>query len=529
MRILVAEQIAKEGLAILEARHQVDVLVGVPREELLAAIPQYDALMVRSQVQADAELIAAGTKLLVIGRAGVGVDNVDLEAATKAGIVVVNAPTGNTIAAAEHTLALLFALSRHIVAGEAAIRRGEWKLRSKLVGMELRGKTIGIVGLGKIGQAIAERARGMEMTVIGSDPFVTAEQAAIHGIELVSFEDLLPRADIITVHVPITRGTRGLIGAEQIQRMRRGAILLNVARGGVIDEAAAAAALTDGQLGGAAFDVFDPEPPSTDGPLFSAPNVLLTPHLGASTAEAQVAVALEAAEQIVEVLEGRPARYAVNSPLVTPETAQAIAPYLPLAEILGRVYGQFARQAGKSLTLEVAGELAAHNASPLVAAMLRGLLEHGTNERVNQVNAVHLAKSRGIAVEERKTTDAGAYASLVTVSGKVGGRVTTVSGTVAAGEPRIVRLDDYAFDMEPTPHMLLTRHRDRPGTMGRIGSLVGKADVNISGMSLGRSKPRAEALMLLALDEDVPDSLVEAIKADEAVLDVWAIRTTPEA
>ena len=526
MRILVAEPIAAEGIDLLRAQHDVDDRPGLPREELLAALPEYDALVVRSQVQVDAEAIAAGTRLQVIGRAGVGVDNVDLDAATRAGITVVNAPTGNTIAAAEHTLALLYGVARRIAAADASVRRGEWK-RAEFTGHELRGRTLGIVGLGKIGQAIAARAIAMEMTVLASDPFVTAEAAAHHGVELVSFESILARSDVITVHVPMTRATRGLIGREQLKQMKPGAILLNVARGGVVDEAAVADALREGRLGGAGIDVFEQEPPK-DSPLLDAPNTVLTPHLGASTEEAQVAVAEEVADQVLDVLAGRSARYAVNAPLLTPETARALAPYLPLAEILGRFFSQFARSGVRTLTLEIAGDLAAFDGSPLVAAVLRGLIESSTTERVNLVNAGALAKARGITLVERKTPDAGAYAAQLTLSGEADGRTRTVGGTVAGGEPRLTRLDDYHLDMEPADVMLITRHRDRPGMIGRIGQILGEADVNISAMHLGRSAPRADALMILALDDDIPPGVGESIRAHEAVLDVWAIRLGSE-
>jgi len=526
VRILVAEPLAAEGVDLLRAQHDVDDRPGLPRDELLAALPDYDALVVRSQVQVDAEAITAGTRLQVIGRAGVGVDNVDLDAATRAGITVVNAPTGNTIAAAEHTLALLYAVARRIAAADASVRRGEWK-RAEFTGNELRGRTLGIIGLGKIGQAIAARAVAMEMTVLASDPFVTAEQAAHHGVELVSFETILERSDVITVHVPMTRATRGLIGRDQLARMKPGAILLNVARGGVVDEAAVAAALRDGHLGGAGIDVFEQEPP-TGSPLLNAPNTVLTPHLGASTAEAQVAVAEEIADQVLDVLAGRSARYAVNAPLLTPETARALAPYLPLAEILGRFFAQFARRGVRTLTLEIAGELATFDGSPLTAAVLRGLLETSTTERVNLVNAGALAKARGITLVERKTPDAGAYAAQLTLSGEAGGRTTTVAGTVAGGEPRLTRLDDYRLDMEPADVMLITRHRDKPGMIGRIGQILGEADVNISAMHLGRSAPRADALMILALDEDIPAGVGEAIRAHEAVIDIWPIRLGSE-
>jgi D-3-phosphoglycerate dehydrogenase len=522
MKILVAEPIAVEGIELLRAAHDVDERPGLSRDNLCEILPDYDALIVRSQVQVDAGLIAAGTRLVVIGRAGVGVDNVDLDAATRAGIMVVNAPTGNTIAAAEHTLALLYGVARRTAAADASVRRGEWK-RAQFTGQELRGKTLGIIGLGKIGQAIAIRAIAMEMDVLAVDPYLTAEQAANHGAELVGFDELLGRSDVVSVHVPLTRATRGLIGREAIAKLKPGAIVLNVARGGVVDEAALAAGLESGQVGAAGVDVFEHEPPA-DSPLLTAPNTLLTPHLGASTAEAQILVAEEVAAQVLDVLDGRSARYAVNAPLLTPETARAIAPYLPLAEILGRFFAQFSRGGVRTLTFEIAGELAEHDGSPLTAAVLRGLLETATTERVNLVNAGALAKARGITVVERKTPDAGAFAAQLTLSGGAGGRQAIVAGTVAAGEPRITRLDDYRLDMAPADTMLITRHMDRPGTVGRVGIMLGEADVNISAMHLGRSRPREDALMILALDDDVPDSVAEAIRAQEAVLDIWTIR-----
>ncbi len=526
MRILVVEPLAAEGLEILRRHHVVDELLGLSSVEIAAILPEYDALVVRSQVKADAGMIAAGTRLVVIGRAGVGVDNVDLEAATRAGITVVNAPTGNTIAAAELTLALLFGLARRTAAADASVRRGEWK-RSQFTGIEVRGKTLGIVGLGKIGQAIAVRARAMQMTVLGTDPFVTHDQAATLGVELVPFDDLIARSDAITVHVPKNKGTTGLINAAVIERMKPGVLLLNVARGGIIDEADLAAALRSGRVAGAGVDVFNTEPPAGS-PLLDAPNTLLTPHLGASTAEAQVAVAVEVAEQILEVLDGRPARYAVNAPLLTPETALAIAPYLPLAETLGRFTAQLIREAPRTLTLEIAGEPASYDASSLVAAALRGLLETDTEERVNLVNAATLAKARGITVVERKTPNAGAFSSLLTLTAEAAGQTVTLGGTVANGEPRLVRLQEHAMDLAPAGVMLISYHRDRPGTVGKVGVLLGEADVNISSMTLARSAPRADAYMVLALDEDPPTSVVEAISGLDAMIDTWVVRLGSE-
>jgi D-3-phosphoglycerate dehydrogenase len=305
--------------------------------------------------------------------------------------------------------------------------------------------------------------------------------------------------------------------------MQPGAIVLNVARGGIVDEAAVAEALASGHLGGAGIDVFEHEPPAGS-PLLQSPNTLLTPHLGASTAEAQILVAEEVAAQVLDVLAGRSARYAVNAPLLTPETARAIAPYLPLAEILGRFFAQFSRGGVKTLTIEIAGELAEHDGTPLTAAMLRGLLETVTTERVNLVNAGALAKARGITVVERKTPDAGAYAAQLTLSSESRNGTVAVAGTVAAGEPRITRLGEYRVDMEPADVMLISRHRDRPGMVGRIGAMLGEADVNISAMHLARTRPREDALMILALDDDLPAPVEMAIRAQEAVLDLWTIR-----
>jgi D-3-phosphoglycerate dehydrogenase / 2-oxoglutarate reductase len=522
MRILVAETIAPEGIEALRARHEVDVRTGLSADELRGVVADYDALIVRSQVAVDAALIAAAPRLQVIGRAGVGVDNVDLDAATRAGITVVNAPTGNTLAAAEHTLALLFALARRVPAADASMRRGEWS-RSALQGVQLRGRTLGIIGLGKIGMAIAERARALGMTLLGSDPYVTADQAALRGVELVDIGELLERSDAVTVHVPLSRATTGLIDAKAIGRMKPGAFVLNVARGGIVDEAALAEALRDGRVGGAGIDVFDHEPP-TGSPLLDAPNTVLTPHVGASTAEAQVAVAEEIAGQVLDVLDGRAAQYAVNAPLLSAEAEQTIGPYLPLAETLGRFLAQFARAGVGTLTIELAGDLAQTETAPLTAAALRGLLETVTTERVNLVNAAILAKARGISVVERRTADAGGFSAAITLTGTVKGGSAAVGGTVAGGEMRIVRLNGYRLDMATEDRMLITRHHDRPGTIGRLGQLLGQADVNISSMHVARTKPREDALMIVSVDDEVSPELEEAIRADEGVQELWVVR-----
>jgi D-3-phosphoglycerate dehydrogenase len=524
MKILVAEPLAKQGLEILRAPgHEVDEKIGLTPEQLAETIGEYDALLVRSQVKVTADIIARATRMVVIGRAGVGVDNVDLEAATKAGIVVVNAPTGNTISAAEQTIALMLAVARKTAAADASMRRGEWK-RNLYTGVELRGRTVGIIGLGKIGMAVADRCRGLEMNVIGTDPYVTAEQAAMHGVGFADIDTIIEKADVITVHVPGGKATKGMIGAGEIARMKPGVVLINVARGGIYDEAAVAQALADGKVAGAGFDVYDPEPIAADNPLLAAPNTTLTPHLGALTQEAQLRVAEEACEQVVDVLAGRSARYAVNAPLLTPETSRAIAPYLPLTVTLGRFAARYLRGGVNKLTIDVAGEIAEHDASQLSAAALRGVLEDATTERVNLINAAFLAKNRGLAVEERKSSDAGTYASLVTLTVEGDAGMATVAGTVANGEGRLVRIDDSWIDMAPAPLMVITRHQDKPGTMGRIGLILGEANVNISSMTLAREQARNDALMLLAVDDEVPVEVAAAIKNHPNVLDVWVIR-----
>ena len=466
MKILVVEPLAAEGLELLRRHHDVDEKLGLPREEIAAILPEYDALVVRSQVKVDAELIAAGTRLVVIGRAGVGVDNVDLEAATRAGIVVVNAPTGNTIAAAELTLALLFGLARKTAAADASMRRGEWK-RSQFTGMEVRGKTLGIVGLGKIGQAIAVRARAMQMTVLGSDPFVTPDQAANLGVELVSFDDLVARSDAITVHVPKNKGTTGLINAAVIERMKPGVLLLNVARGGVIDEQDLADALRRRAGRRRRASTCSITEPPTGSPLLDAPNTLLTPHLGASTAEAQVAVAEEVAEQILDVLDGRSARYAVNAPLLTPETAQAIAPYLPLAETLGRFaaadrpHGPGDAHPGDRRRARRVRRVVARGGRPARPAgdRHRGAREPRQRRHPGQGPRHH---RRGAQDARRRRLRLAAHAHRRERRRDGHGRRAPSRN----GEPRLVRLQEHAMDLAPAD---VHAHQPPPGPAGHRG------------------------------------------------------------
>ena len=468
--------------------------------------------MVRSQVAVDAALIAAGPRLQVIGRAGVGVDNVDLDAATRAGITVVNAPTGNTIAAAEHTIALLLALARRIPEADASIRRGEWE-RGAAPGRAAPRPDAGIVGLGKIGMAVAERARGLGMTLLGSDPYVTAEQAALRGVELVTFEELLKRSDAVTVHVPLTRSTTALLDAKSLARMKPGAFVLNVARGGIVDEAALATALREGSLGGRG-----------DRRLRGR----ATDRLAAA----------RRAEHGAHAAPWRLDRGGAGGGRRGDRGAGARRPRGPAGAVRGQRSPALRRGRADDRAVPAAGRDArpiprpvrsrrasgrspwsspatspGPSPAPLTAAALRGLLETGTTERVNLVNAGILAKARGIAVVERKTADAGGFSAAITVTGSVRGKDITVGGALAGGEMRLVRLNDYRLDMAAEALMLITRHRDRPGTIGRIGQLFGAADVNISAMHLARSAPRADALMILSVDDDVPPDLEAAICA----------------
>ena len=536
MKILVAEPLAREGVELLRTRHEVDEAVGRSPDELRELIPAYEGIVVRSGVKVDAALIEAGSKLAVIARAGVGVDNVDVTAATRAGITVVNAPTGNTIAAAELTIGLLFAIARRIAAGDASMRRGEW-VRSKLTGVELTGRTLGIVGFGKIGQAVASRAAGLQMRVVVSDPFLTADDAARHGVALLELPALLAEADVVSLHVPLTLTTRGLIGAAELASMKPGAILLNVARGGVVDEAALADALRGDRLAGAGIDVFDKEPP-TGSPLLDAPKTVLTPHLGASTAEAQVRVAIEAAQAVIDILDGRASSAAVNAALASQTVAESLAPYLSLATTLGELLRAVTPTGIGEVVVELGGELSSADGAPLVAAVLLGVLEPG-EERLNLVNARALAHGRGIRLAERRRAEVAPYGALLTVgtpedrawapggasaagSARHQERLSPIAGTDRARPPRLARLGRFDVDVPPSREMLITHHRDRPGTMGRIGMLLGDAGVNIGSVHLARDAPRGDALMVLALDDAVPDGLARRISSDESVLDLSA-------
>jgi D-3-phosphoglycerate dehydrogenase len=512
MKVLVVDPVAEEGIEALRSHVEVDVKLGIKPDELRNIIGDYDALIVRSETKVTADIIKAGKKLQVIARAGVGLDNIDVEAATRHGIVVVNAPTGNTIAAAEHTMALMLALARHIPQANTKLKSGIWQ-RTEFMGTELRNKTLGIVGLGNVGSEVARRAQAFKMRLIGYDPFVSPDYARNLGVELVPLEQLLRESDFITLHLPLTAKTKGLIGSKELAKMKPTARIINCARGGLIDEEALLHAVESGRIAGAALDVFSKEPP-TESVLFSSDKIVVTPHLGASTAEAQASVALEVAEQVLAVLRGQPARYAVNAPQIPAELLSVLAPFMQVASTLGSLARQLMEGQVKSILIKYSGELANYDTSAVRAAAIGGLLEGISEERINLVNASIIASQRGIKVLEQKESTCENYASLITIEVTTDAGKTTVAGTVLRGETHIVRVNDFWPDIIPTGgYFLFSDHRDRPGLIGAVGTITGKADINISSMQLARLQPRGQALMILALDEPLSEEHIQQILA----------------
>ena len=504
MKVLIADSISNEGIDILRSYAQVDVKLGLKPEEIISTIGDYDALVVRSQTQVSAKIIQAGKKLQVIARAGVGIDNIDVDEATRRGIVVVNAPTANTVSAAEHTIALMLALARNIPQANAVLKSGVWR-RADFMGTEVRDKTLGIIGLGRVSSEVARRARGLDMKVIANDPYISAGYARNLQVELVSLKQLLKESDFITLHVPLTASTKELIGAKELALVKPTVRIINTARGGVIDEEALAKAVKEKRVAGAAIDVFSTEP-TTKSTLFEEANIIVTPHLGASTTEAQAVAATDVARQVIEVFKGQPAKYTVNAPFIPAETLSLLAPFMTAAFTVGKLVSQLAEGQMNAIQIKYDGEISNYDTNALKSAVLGGLLEEISEERVNLVNANIVAAQRGLAVVEQKEATCENYASLITVEVTTSTGVTTVAGTVMRGESHIVRVNDYWIDIVPTGgYFLFSDHRDRPGLIGAVGKITGDADINISAMHLGRLKPRGQALMILALDEPLPE------------------------
>ncbi|PZC50629.1 MAG: D-3-phosphoglycerate dehydrogenase [Chloroflexi bacterium] len=511
-KVLVSDPIAKEGLDILSEEATVDVRLGLNKDELKAILPEYDGLIVRSETKVTSEIIECGTRLQVIGRAGVGVDNIDLEAATRKGIAVVNAPTGNTIAAAEHTLALLFSLARHVPQANAAMRKGEWK-RSAFMGSEVRGKVLGIIGLGKVGSAVARRASSFDMQLLGYDPYISKEHARRLGIELTALEALYQKSDFITVHVPMTDTTKSLIGNAELSMMKEGVKLINVARGGIINENALLEHLNSGKVSGAALDVFIKEPPGeTD--LIKHPFVISTPHLGGSTTEAQTEVAREVAQEAISVLNGKSAKSTVNMPFLSPDVQEVVLPYLDTATALGKLVFQLAEGQFSSLTIKYSGELAAYSTPTLKAAALMGFLGPVSEEKVNLVNASVLATQRGIRILEETDSEAGVYNASITVMANTDKGSFSLTGTQIQQETHIVQVNDYLVDVVPSSqYLLFIEHQDKPGMIGALGTLTGSHDINIAFMAVGREAPRGKAMMVVGLDDNVPEPVLNEIRS----------------
>jgi len=542
--ILIADRIAQEGIDLLRTQlpeAQIDICYGLKSEQLREIIGNYMALVVRSETQVTDQILAAAGQLKIVGRAGVGVDNIDLEVATRQGIMVVNSPTGNIVAAAEHTIAMLMAMARHIPAANNSLKAGKWE-KNRFLGIEVRNKVLGIIGLGKVGTEVARRAQGLEMQVIAFDPYVAPEFARKLGVTMLNMEEVLQQADFVTLHTSLTsgpQGTRGLLGTRELNLLKPGARLINCARGGLIDEEALLNALNENRLAGAALDVFSQEPVRDDvtlKQLLAHERVIVTPHLGASTEEAQVGVAIDVAEQIVAVLRGGFPRAAVNAPLILPETLKVLQPYMHLVEQMGRLYTQLQPGPLNKIELSCSGDIANYDLRPLQAALIKGLLESVSDAHVNMINAQLLARQWGLEIIEQKSTMPTEFANLVAMrmlstngytssfAGKPGSgdeHVEVVSGTVMHGEPRIVRIGRYWPEFVPEGYILFCRNPDQPGMIGRVGTILGKAKVNIRHMDVGPSvrtphsrdpkRSSDTALMIISVDDPIPDWALEEI------------------
>lgn len=525
-RVLVSDKLAPQGLERLQAEPEIQVEnePGLSHEDLLGKIADFDALVIRSGTKVTEEVIEKGTRLKVIGRAGIGVDNVDVPAATRRGIVVMNTPGGNNVTTAEHAISMTLACARLIPAADASLRSGKWE-KSKFTGTELTGKTFGVVGLGNIGRVVADRAAGLSMKVIAYDPFVTQETKPL-AVELVALEELFERADFVTVHVPLTPDTKNLIDAAAIERMKPGVRIINCARGGIVDEEALAEGLRSGKVAGAAIDVFVEEPPPADHPLLDLPGVVVTPHLGASTGEAQTNVAIAVADQVADFLCRGAIAAAVNMPALTPEQREHLGPFLSLGEKLGSLVSQLGatdtEPAGAPVSIEVEykGEVADHGTKTVTAAILRGVLVPILGADLNYVSAPVIARERGISVHETVTTKPGDYRNriAVTVSFASGARHEVAGAVFGRNTVRLVKLNDFFLEAVPEGYVLMLHNRDVPGVVGQVGSLLGKGGVNIAGLELGREGIGKRAVSLFHVDDPVPDEILAELRELPEVL-----------
>lgn len=522
-RVLISDKMDPNAARIFaEQRCEVDVITGETPEQLKARIGDYDGLAIRSSTKVTADILEAATNLKVIGRAGIGVDNVDIPAASARGVVVMNTPFGNSITTAEHAIALIMALARQLPEANARTQAGEWP-KNAFMGVEVTSKVLGLIGAGNIGTIVAARAQGLRMKVVAYDPFLTAERAMEIGVEKVTLDDLLARADFISLHTPLTDETRNILSAERLQQAKQGVRIVNCARGGLIDEAALKDLLESGHIAGAALDVFATEPPPKDHPLFGTPGFICTPHLGASTTEAQVNVALQVAEQMADYLVNGGVANALNMPSLSAEEAPRLKPYMALAEKLGSLIGQLAHGDLPRISVELEGDAAELNPKPVTAAVLAGLMRR-FSQTVNMVNAPFLARERGMEVREIRNSREGAYSTLVrvTVSTSQGDRA--VAGTLFGSEaPRLVELFGVAIEAELAGDMLYIVNQDAPGFIGRVGTLLGEAGINIGNFNLGRRQTGGEAVVLLSVDQPISAEVVQQACALEGVRVVKAL------
>ncbi len=508
-KVLVSDRLSTRGLEILGSANGVryDLKPGLSPEELKKIIPEYDAIIIRSETKLKADLIEAGKRLRVIGRAGIGLDNVDLPAATKKGIVVMNTPQENAIAAAEHTIAMILSVSRKIPQATASMKAGKWE-KKKFMGVELYDKTLGLIGIGVIGTIVADRARGMKMKVIGYDPYLSKEVAEQKGVDLVSLDELLSRSDFISIHTPLTDETRNLIDKKAFPKMKKGVILVNCARGGIVNEKDLYEALQAGKVAGAALDVFEKEP-SIGNPLLELEGVISTPHLGAATEEAQENVSIAIAQQVVDFLTLGEARNAVNMPAVSPDILPSLRPYLRLGEQLGSFLGQISNYAIEEVLIEYYGEVVEYGTKPITISVLKGLLTPFVGETVNFVNAPIMAKERGIRVTEATRAVAEDYASLIAITARSKMERNYIAGTLfGKKELRIVKLNDFFIEAIPEGHILLVNNYDKPGVIGNIGNALGTRNINIATMQFGRDRMGGNAISLLHLDISLPPGMV---------------------
>ena len=526
MKVIVTDEVAQEGLALLaeDPRIQVDVRLGLKKEELLGIIGDYEVIITRSGTTVDRELLDAAVKLKLVARAGVGIDNVDVEYASSKGVIVVNAPFGNTNSAAEHTMALLLSFCRIIPNANASLKWGEWK-RAPFTGIELKGKNAGVIGLGKVGGRVATRFKAFECEVLACDPYIALKRAHDLGVKLVSHDEIYKNCDIITVHTPLNDETRDMIGERELGMMKHGVIVINAARGGIINEEALLCHLKSGKVSGAGVDVFSQEPPKSEilKELISQERLVVTPHLGANTFEAQVNVAVDVSREILNYLDEKPLENAVNIPRFDLALMDQMRPFLGLMSTLADFVIQLVDTNINKVTFSYGGNIAHYDCTPLTVCGLAALLNRKVAQDVNMVNATQVADSMGIIVEDLKSTQTAAFSNIITLTIEGLGEKRSIAGTLFEGTPRIVKLRDYQVDFSPAEHMLLLVYQDRPGMIGKIGTIMGQHGINIAAMNLGRREKLGEAMVILSLDSPVPANVQEEVRRDSEATFVKAL------